>query len=169
MTVCRILDGRRVAPHLSFNVNPGSRQVLENVADQGGIMMLLLAGAQIHQPGCLGCIGMGQAPGTGQVSLRTFPRNFPGRSGTKGDQVYLCSPETAAAAGLFGVITDPRELGKLMAWPGCAEPAALCCRRLQHHLSAASGRSAAASRSLPARTLSPFPILPNCPRISRSR
>jgi aconitate hydratase len=122
MTVCRILDGRHVAPHLSFNVNPGSRQVLENVAAGGGIMMLLLAGAQIHQPGCLGCIGMGQAPGTGQVSLRTFPRNFPGRSGTKNDLVYLCSPETAAAAGLFGVVTDPRELGNLMAWPAVQNP-----------------------------------------------
>jgi aconitate hydratase len=122
MSVCRILDGRRIAPHLSFNVNPGSRQVLENVAAQGGVMMLLLAGAQIHQPGCLGCIGMGQAPGTNQVSLRTFPRNFPGRSGTKNDRVYLCSPETAAAAGLFGVVTDPRELGKLMPWPAVQNP-----------------------------------------------
>lgn len=123
MTVCRILDNRRVARHLSFHVNPGSRQVLENIADQGGIMMLLLAGAQIHQSGCLGCIGMGQAPGTGQVSLRTFPRNFPGRSGTTGDLVYLCSPETAAASGLNGVLTDPRELGKLMAWPAVQNPA----------------------------------------------
>ena len=122
MTACRILDGRRVAPHVSFNINPGSRQVLENVAAQGGFMMLLLAGAQIHQPGCLGCIGMGQAPGTNQVSLRTFPRNFPGRSGTKDDRVYLCSPETAAAAGIFGVITDPRELGKMMEWPNVRNP-----------------------------------------------
>jgi aconitate hydratase len=122
MTVCRILDGRRVAPQLSFNINPGSRQVLENVADRGGLMSLLLAGAQVHQPGCLGCIGMGQAPGTNQVSLRTFPRNFPGRSGTKDDKVYLCSPETAAAAGLFGVITDPRKLSDLMPWPNVQNP-----------------------------------------------
>jgi aconitate hydratase len=122
MSVCRILDGKRVARHLSFHVNPGSRQVLENIAEQGGIMMLLLAGAQIHQSGCLGCIGMGQAPGTGQVSLRTFPRNFPGRSGTKGDLVYLCSPETAAASGLTGVITDPRDLAKTMAWPAVQNP-----------------------------------------------
>ena len=122
MTACRILDGRRVAPNLSFNVNPGSRQVLENVAAQGGFMMMLLAGAQIHQPGCLGCIGMGQAPGTNQVSLRTFPRNFPGRSGTKNDRVYLCSPETAAAAGIFGVVTDPRKLGTLMPWPAVENP-----------------------------------------------
>jgi aconitate hydratase len=122
MTVCRILDGRRIAEHLSVNVNPGSRQVLENVAAQGGVLMLLMAGAQIHQPGCLGCIGMGQAPGTNQVSLRTFPRNFPGRSGTKDDRVYLCSPETAAAAGIFGVITDPRKLGGLMPWPDVKNP-----------------------------------------------
>ncbi|MBT1077039.1 aconitate hydratase [Geobacter grbiciae] len=122
MTVCRILDGRRIAPHLSFNVNPGSRQVLENVAAEGGVMMLLLAGAQIHQPGCLGCIGMGQAPGTNQVSLRTFPRNFPGRSGTKDDLVYLCSPETAAAAGIFGEVTDPRKLESLMPWPNVQNP-----------------------------------------------
>jgi aconitate hydratase len=85
-------------------------------------MMLLKAGAQIHQPGCLGCIGMGQAPGTNQVSLRTFPRNFPGRSGTKNDRVYLCSPETAAAAGIFGVITDPRNLETLVSWPAVANP-----------------------------------------------
>ncbi len=122
MTVCKILDGRRVAPHVSFNINPGSRQVLENVARQSGFMSLLLAGAQVHQPGCLGCIGMGQAPGTNQVSLRTFPRNFPGRSGTKNDKVYLCSPETAAAAGIFGVITDPRRLGDLMTWPAVENP-----------------------------------------------
>ena len=122
MSACRILEGRKVAPHLSFNVNPGSRQVIENVAAQGGFLMLLQAGAQVHQPGCLGCIGMGQAPGTGQVSLRTFPRNFPGRSGTKGDQVYLCSPETAAAAGIFGVVTDPRELGRLMPYPNVQNP-----------------------------------------------
>jgi aconitate hydratase len=77
----------------------------------GGINMLLEAGARVHEPGCLGCIGMGQAPGTGTVSLRTFPRNFKGRSGTKDDHVYLCSPETAAASALAGRITDPRTLG----------------------------------------------------------
>ena len=122
MTVCRILEGRRIAPRVSLNINPGSRQVLENVAAQGGVLMLLRAGAQIHQPGCLGCIGMGQAPGTNQVSLRTFPRNFPGRSGTRDDRVYLCSPETAAAAALFGRITDPRKLGELMPWPAVTNP-----------------------------------------------
>jgi aconitate hydratase len=122
MTVCRIVEGRRVASGVHFHVNPGSRQALENVAQQGGVLMLLMAGVSIHQSGCLGCIGMGQAPGTNQVSLRTFPRNFPGRSGTKGDKVYLCSPETAAASGLAGVITDPRDLGKSMVWPGVSNP-----------------------------------------------
>lgn len=122
MTVCRILEGQRIAQNVSFHVNPGSRQALENVADQGGIVTLLMAGVNIHQSGCLGCIGMGQAPGTNQVSLRTFPRNFPGRSGTKDDKVYLCSPETAAAAGIFGVITDPRKLGEIKPYPAVRNP-----------------------------------------------
>jgi aconitate hydratase len=122
MTVCHIVKGGRVAPGVHFHVNPGSRQALENVAQDGGVLMLLMAGVSIHQSGCLGCIGMGQAPGTDQVSLRTFPRNFPGRSGTKGDKVYLCSPETAAASGLAGIITDPRDLGKQMKWPGVRNP-----------------------------------------------
>ncbi len=78
----------------------------------------------MHEPGCQGCIGMGQAPGTGEVSLRTFPRNFPGRSGTRDDKVYLCSPETATAAALTGVITDPRDLAKMMPYPTIADPAA---------------------------------------------
>jgi aconitate hydratase len=122
MVVAKIVEERIAHPDTSFHINPGSRQVLENVAAQGGVMNLLMAGARIHQSGCLGCIGMGQAPGTGQVSLRTFPRNFPGRSGTKDDQVYLCSPETAAAAALKGVITDPRDLGKEMEYPRIKDP-----------------------------------------------
>jgi aconitate hydratase len=122
MVTTKIVTGRHVAHDLSFHVNPGSRQVLENLAEQGGIMPLLMAGTRIHQSGCLGCIGMGQAPGSGQVSLRTFPRNFPGRSGTKDDQVYLCSPETAAASALKGVITDPRDLQSEMDCPRVSEP-----------------------------------------------
>jgi aconitate hydratase len=122
MVTARIVEGRHTHPDVAFHINPGSRQVLENVAEHGGLMALLLAGARIHQSGCLGCIGMGQAPGTGQVSLRTFPRNFPGRSGTKDDQVYLCSPETGAAAALKGVITDPRDLGREIAYPRIADP-----------------------------------------------
>ncbi len=122
MVTARIAEGRHSHPDTSFHINPGSRQVLENLAEHGGVMDLLLAGARIHQSGCLGCIGMGQAPGTGQVSLRTFPRNFPGRSGTKDDQVYLCSPETAAAAALKGQITDPRDLGAEMDYPRIQDP-----------------------------------------------
>jgi aconitate hydratase len=122
MVTARIVEDRHTHPDVAFHINPGSRQVLENVAEHGGLMALLLAGARIHQSGCLGCIGMGQAPGTGQVSLRTFPRNFPGRSGTKDDQVYLCSPETGAAAALKGVITDPRDLGREIAYPRIADP-----------------------------------------------
>lgn len=122
MVTAKIVEGRRRHPNISFHINPGSQQVLENVTDQGGALSLLLAGARIHESGCLGCIGMGQAPGTGQVSLRTFPRNFAGRSGTKDDQVYLCSPETAAAAALKGVITDPRDLAKEMEYPRIKDP-----------------------------------------------
>ncbi|MFH0813231.1 MAG: aconitate hydratase [Pseudomonadota bacterium] len=122
MMVAKIVEGRVVHPAISFHINPGSRQVLENVAVHNGVISLLQAGALIHQSGCLGCIGMGQAPGTGQVSLRTFPRNFPGRSGTKDDRVYLCSPETAVASALKGVIIDPRELGKEMSYPRIKDP-----------------------------------------------
>jgi len=122
MVVARIVEGRHSHPETEFNVNPGSRQVLENIAKQNGVMSFLMAGARVHEPGCLGCIGMGQAPGTGQVSLRTFPRNFPGRSGTEDDKVYLCSPETIAAAALKGVITDPRDLAKEMAYPHIEDP-----------------------------------------------
>ena len=122
MVVAKIMAGRRRHPDTYFHINPGSQQVLENVGEHGGTRSLLTAGARIHESGCLGCIGMGQAPGTGQVSLRTFPRNFPGRSGTKDDQVYLCSPETAAAAALKGVITDPRDLSDDMKYPRVKDP-----------------------------------------------
>jgi len=105
-----MVEGRSAHERVSFDVNPTSRQMLENLADSGLLANLVRAGARIHQAGCGGCIGMGQAPATGKISLRTVPRNFPGRSGTKEDSVYLCSPETAAASALTGVITDPRSL-----------------------------------------------------------
>ena len=122
MVVAKIMEGRQREPGTDLHINPGSKQVLENVAHQGGLMSLLAAGARIHESGCLGCIGMGQAPGSGQISLRTFPRNFPGRSGTKDDKVYLCSPETGAAAALKGVIADPRDLGNEMVYPRVHDP-----------------------------------------------
>jgi aconitate hydratase len=112
MMAAKIVEGKRVHPYLSFEINPGSRQSLENLAAKGGVLALVHAGARIHQSGCLGCIGMGQAPATGTRSLRTFPRNFKDRSGTKDDAVYLCSPEVAAASALTGRITDPRTLGE---------------------------------------------------------
>jgi aconitate hydratase len=111
MVAAKIVEGKTRNPNVSFEINTGSRQTLDNVLDAGGITALVEAGARVHESGCLGCIGMGQAPATGTVSLRTFPRNFKGRSGTKDDQVYLCSPETAAASALTGKITDPRTLG----------------------------------------------------------
>jgi aconitate hydratase len=122
MVAAKMLEGRRVHPDTSFHVNPGSRQVLENVYQAGGLLAFLTSGTRVHEPGCQGCIGMGQAPATGEVSLRTFPRNFPGRSGTKDDKVYLCSPETATAAALKGVITDPQDLAKEMKYPHIEDP-----------------------------------------------
>lgn len=118
--VAKIVDGRRVHPSVSFDVNPTSRQLLENLIHDGLLMMLVHAGARLHQAGCNGCIGMGQAPATDRISLRTVPRNFPGRSGTREDKVCLVSPETAAASALTGVITDPRTLG--MKYPVIHEP-----------------------------------------------
>jgi len=106
----RIVEGRQTHDGVSFDVNPTSRQSLEALARSGAVATLVAAGARLNQAGCLGCIGVGQAPATGSISLRTVPRNFPGRSGTREDQVYLCSPETAAASALTGRITDPREL-----------------------------------------------------------
>lgn len=114
-----IMKGRQAHPGLSLDVNPTSRQILQDLTRMGATFELVAAGARLHQSGCMGCIGMGQAPAVGRISLRTVPRNFPGRSGTKEDSVYLCSPETGAAAALTGVITDPRELPQLFGidWP----------------------------------------------------
>jgi aconitate hydratase len=105
-----IVADRQTHDAVSFDVNPTSRQLLEELAHSGAVATLVAAGARLNQAGCLGCIGVGQAPPSGGASLRTVPRNFPGRSGTRDDQVYLCSPETAAASALYGQITDPRTL-----------------------------------------------------------
>ncbi|POX38481.1 aconitate hydratase [Streptomyces sp. Ru73] len=103
-----MVKGRQTAPGVSFDVNPTSRETLLDLTRSGAVAELVAAGARIHQAGCLGCIGMGQAPAAGRNSLRTFPRNFPGRSGTEDDRVWLCSPETATASALTGALTDPR-------------------------------------------------------------
>lgn len=108
--VAEIVKNRTVPSHISLDVNPSSRTILEELVHDGHLGSLIHAGARIHQAGCNGCIGMGQAPATDKNSLRTVPRNFPGRSGTMEDKVFLCSPETAAASALMGVITDPRAL-----------------------------------------------------------
>lgn len=123
--VAAIVKGRQTPSALSFDVNPSSRQILQDLTKMGATFDLIRAGARLHQTGCMGCIGMGQAPAHGSISLRTMPRNFPGRSGTKEDSVYLCSPETAAAAALTGVITDPRDLPELfgIAYPVLELPA----------------------------------------------
>jgi aconitate hydratase len=115
-----IVEGKQIVDRVSFDINPTSRQILENLVSKGYLEKLIHAGARIHQPGCNGCIGMGQAPATGRISLRTVPRNFQGRSGTKEDQVYLCSPETAAVSALKGLISDPRTMD--MAYPRFVEP-----------------------------------------------
>ncbi|MEZ6127210.1 MAG: aconitate hydratase [Planctomycetaceae bacterium] len=118
--VAEMVSGRRVANGVSLDINPTSRQILQNLTRDGHVLTLLKSGARLHQAGCNGCIGMGQAPATNRISLRTVPRNFPGRSGTREDAVHLCSPETAAASALSGRITDPRDIDRPC--PGIQEP-----------------------------------------------
>jgi len=112
MTVAHILKGKNVHPNVSFVVAPGSKQVLENITKDGGLALLLSAGARFAESACGFCIGNSQSPKSAAVSLRTSNRNFLGRSGTKDANVYLVSPETAAAAVITGKITDPRDLEK---------------------------------------------------------
>jgi aconitate hydratase len=109
--VTRVLEGRRVAPSVSFVVFPGSHRILEVMAREGLLATLLAAGATISEPTCGACAGIGHVPASGGRSLRAFNRNFPGRSGTKDDAVYLCSPLTAAVSALAGRISDPRKAG----------------------------------------------------------
>lgn len=119
-----IVKDKRVHDEVSYDINPTSRQIIENMVKNDVMFHLVQSGARIHQAGCNGCIGMGQAPATGRNSLRTVPRNFPDRSGTPEDAVFLVSPETAAASALTGKITDPRDLEELydMKYPQFEEP-----------------------------------------------
>lgn len=110
MKVAKILKGRKVHKDVSLVIAPGSRQVMEMIARNGALADIISAGGRILENSCGPCIGMGQAPGTNEISLRTFNRNFYGRSGTLTAQVYLVSPETAAVSAIYGVLTDPREL-----------------------------------------------------------
>jgi aconitate hydratase len=115
-----IVKGNTIQDRVSFDVNPASRQILQTLIRDEHLLHLVQAGSRIHQTGCNGCIGMGQAPATGKLSLRTVPRNFSGRSGTRKDKVCLTSPETVAASALTGLITDPRTLG--ISYPRITEP-----------------------------------------------
>ena len=112
MKVAKILKGKTVHPDVSLVIAPGSKQVLNTLAQNGALADMVSAGARILESACGPCIGMGQAPRTNAVSLRTFNRNFEGRSGTKSAQVYLVSPETAAYSAICGVLSDPTELGE---------------------------------------------------------
>jgi len=112
MKVAAILKGKKVHPDVSLVIAPGSKQVLTMLAQNGALADMVAAGARILESACGPWIGMGQAPATDAVSLRTFNRNFEGRSGTKSAKVYLVSPETAAASAITGVLIDPRELGE---------------------------------------------------------
>lgn len=119
MVVAAALKGRKVDPHVTMAVNPGSRQVLTTVEEHGGLSSIVRSGARLLENACNGCIGMGSAPGTDWVTVRSFNRNWPGRSGTVDDKVYLTSPEVCVATALYGEITDPRKLGEYprIEWP----------------------------------------------------
>lgn len=119
MTVAHVLQGKKIHPSVTMAINPGSKQVLETVARDGSIYHIIASGARLLESGCQGCIGMGSAPGTDWVSIRSFNRNWPGRSGTKDDKVYLTSPEVCVACAVTGKITDPRDLGEYpnIPWP----------------------------------------------------
>ena len=112
MRVASILKGKVIADNVSLAIAPGSRQVYNMIAQNGALSDIVSAGARVLECACGPCIGMGQAPNSAGISLRTFNRNFEGRSGTADGQIYLVSPETAAASALTGVFTDPRTLGE---------------------------------------------------------
>jgi len=111
MIIAKVLEGKKVHPNVSLVVSPGSKQVYETLARDGALAHIIESGARVLECVCGPCIGMGQAPPSNGISLRTFNRNFAGRSGTKSAQVYLVSPETAIASAIFGKITDPRKFG----------------------------------------------------------
>lgn len=113
LKVAHILKGKTVHPDVSLAIAPGSKQVLNMLAKNGALSVMIDAGARILESACGPCIGMGQSPNSGGISLRTFNRNFEGRSGTKDGQIYLVSPEVAAASAINGYLTDPRTLGDM--------------------------------------------------------
>jgi aconitate hydratase len=156
-----IVRGKTIASGISFDVNPTSRQLLQTLIADGRLGALVASGARVHQTGCNGCIGMGQAPAVGQNSLRTTPRNFPGRSGTEEDSVFLCSPETAAASALRGRITDPRSLQ--MPYPRLLQPqaATVSTTLMEAPLPAATARAVDLIKGPNIRSLPQFDPLPD--------
>ena len=116
LKVAHILKGKTVHPDVQLSIAPGSKQVLNMLAENGALGIMIDAGARILESACGPCIGMGQSPNSKGISLRTFNRNFEGRSGTKDGQIYLVSPEVAAASAVAGVLTDPRSLGDMPAF-----------------------------------------------------
>ena len=159
-SVAATLRDRSVAPGVVLTVTPGSRQILDTIIRSGVYGDLFAAGARMLEPVCGPCVGIGQAPVKAQPSLRTFNRNFPGRSGTAGDAVYLCSPSTAAASALTGVITDPRGAERPPLRPATAPDTTIH----DHHLvappppgSAAPSWSSAARTSCRPRRPAPCP------------
>lgn len=163
LKVAALLRGRTVSPDVSVSVSPGSRQVLTMLADSGALSDILASGVRLLECACGPCIGMGFSPNSGGVSLRTFNRNFEGRSGTADAKVYLVSPETAVAAALTGVITDPRDLGEM---PQIHLPETF---RVDDSaiLPPASPEEAGAVEVLRGPNIKPFPAcVPQCDRLS---
>jgi aconitate hydratase len=119
MITAYVLRGKKLHPNVSLHISPGSRQVLETVSKVGALGDIIGAGARILENACNGCIGMGSAPASNSNTIRSFNRNWPGRSGTRNDSVYLASSETCVAAALYGEIIDPRKLGNYpsIGWP----------------------------------------------------
>ena len=169
--VAEILRGRQTHDQVSLDINPTSREILMDLTKGGWTFELLSSGARLHQSGCMGCIGMGQAPAIGRNSLRTMPRNFPGRSGTDEDAVWLCSPETAAAAALTGKITDPASWTWNTPASSCPSSTAstmtCCCRRWTRKRPARSNWSKAIT-SNPYQSSTTFPTNSKYPSCSKS-
>ncbi len=154
-----MVQDKQVHTDVSFDINPSSRQILENLTEEGHLASLIRSGGRLHQAGCNGCIGMGQAPATGRISLRTVPRNFPGRSGTEEDAVHLCSPETATASALTGVITDPRTLD--MTYPQYKEPSEITINARMIHEPPQDGEDVEIIKGPNVQDLPPFEPLPD--------
>ncbi len=161
--VAEMVKDKEIPGDISLDINPSSRQVIQNLTAMGILAPLIQAGARFHQTGCMGCIGMGQAPASGTISLRTMPRNFPGRSGTEDDQVYLCSPETAAASALTGEITDPRDMQKKfdMTYPKFEEPKKVIINTMMLIPPAKNGEEVELKKGPNIKTLPDFEKLPD--------